>query len=477
MSFKKKLIPNSVTLRTTLGIIFLVVVVTISYSLIFLYQSRKALIEAFKLRGISLAKNLALNSELGLLIEDKENLISLAQNLLKEDIIHEVKIEDISGKILISIEKKKTSPWLKDVFTFPVNLTTPQEKITDNMNIFYEGKNFKVKPLLGKVEIVISRKKVAKTLTKITKRIFIFAFIIIVVAGSISYYLTFIFLKPIKQLEEASSDIANGNWERRVEIAEEKELAQLTKAFNQMAASLVDKRRELEESYKELAKKERMAEIGKLFTMIAHEFKNPLGIIKGSVDILIKKKSAPKTKITLLEYINEEVIRLNRLVEDFLSFARPSPPKLDNVNILEIIKKFIKGIRQRENLSKNIKIELHNKSEIPLITADEHQIHHALLNLIQNSLEAINDEGKIEINCYKEGDGIAIEIADDGPGVLPDDQRKIFEIFYTKKKNGSGLGLAIATKIAENHGGNIKYKDKETGGACFVFWVPIAGQK
>ncbi|MDY6862712.1 MAG: ATP-binding protein [Thermodesulfobacteriota bacterium] len=479
MFFKKKLIPNSVILRTTLGVILLVVVVTITYSLVFLYQSRIALIEAFKLRGISLAKNLALNSELGLLLEDKESLLSLSQNLLREDIVHGVKIEGLGGEILVNLEKKRISPWLKEVFVFPVRLTTPQEKITDDMNIFYEGETRKVKPL-GKVEVIISREKVKKTLTKIAKRIFLFAIFVTILAGSISYYLTIIFLKPIKQLSEASADIASGNWERRVEIAEEEELAQLTNAFNQMSSSLVDKRRELEDSYKKLAKKERMAEIGRLFTMIAHEFKNPLGIIKGSVDILIRKKLKSDTKITMLEYINEEVSRLNRLVEDFLTFARPFPPRLDSINILEIIKKLVDGIEKRDNLGKNIKTKVILDTEIPLVNADEHQIYQALLNLIQNSLEAIEEDGKIEIICYKERyqeeDGVSIEIADNGPGVFYEDREKIFELFYTKKKDGSGLGLAIANKIAENHGGYIKYKETNGEGARFVLWLPLKGQ-
>ena len=112
MFFKKRLFPKSVTLRTTLGVIFLIVVVTITYSLIFFHQSRKALIEAFKLRGISLAKNLALNSELGLLLEDKENLKSLSENLLKEDIVQGVKIESLNGKILVELEKKKIPHFL-----------------------------------------------------------------------------------------------------------------------------------------------------------------------------------------------------------------------------------------------------------------------------------------------------------------------------------------------------------------------------
>jgi len=451
-------------LATTL----LVALVTITFSQIFLYQSKQALINNFTRQGESLTENLALNAELGLLLEDLENLEALGQNLLKEDTVKCVRIISHNGKILVDMRKEKEDEKQQKTFTSPVVLSRPE----DELSVFISHRKAGEIQEIGKVEVTFSQKKLLGIISKIKWRIYTFAFFGFIFGGILSYYLSWITLKSIKRLVQASKAIAEGDWEMRVEESGDDEIGQLIRDFNRMAASLVKKRQELEESYRKLARQERMAEIGKFSTIIAHELKNPLGIIKGSINILAKKNTSKETRETMVKYINEEVTRLNQLAEEFLVFARPAPPKKENIDLSEIIYKLkVLAESQREE-EKAVKVKIESEEEGVIIHADKNQVFQALLNLLENGIQSSPEGEVVTIAFRTEGGGVKIEISDNGPGVRPEDREKVFEPFFTRKEKGTGLGLSIVKKIVEMHAGRINLSESKTGGACFTIWLP-----
>jgi signal transduction histidine kinase len=240
-----------------------------------------------------------------------------------------------------------------------------------------------------------------------------------------------------------------------------------------MSDALIMKREELEDTYKELANRERMAEIGNFSMMIAHELKNPLGIIKGSVDIIAKDGTKAKVRDTMIEYIQDEVKRLNRLVEDFLSFARPNPAHKSLININQMITRIINLIPIPEFKEKEISLNVQLSKEISEVNIDEHQINQAIVNLINNAIQAIPEKGEIILKTGKSGNGILITIMDTGIGIPDEEKEKVFEPFFTKKQRGTGLGLAVVKKIIDNHRGEIKITNRENGGTAFSLWLPM----
>ena len=218
-----------------------------------------------------------------------------------------------------------------------------------------------------------------------------------------------------------------------------------------------------------------MAEIGNFSMMIAHELKNPLGIIKGSVDIISKEGVKAQVSRTMMEYIQDEVKRLNRLVEDFLSFARPNPAHKSFVDINQVIDKIVNLIPLPEFKEKDISLTVKLAQEIPEINVDEHQIYQTLVNIFNNAIQAIPQQGEITIKTEHIRNGILITFMDTGVGISDEEKEKIFEPFFTKKQRGTGLGLAVVKKIIDNHKGEITITDREGGGTVFSLWLPMYG--
>jgi len=433
--------------------------------------------EEFFKRGNSLVRNLALNAELEILIENKKALRSLAENLLQEKDSQSVKIMNDDKQILVSLSKPEP---LANEFREVMSLIVTRgsdKNISDRFTLPLREKEA-VRPdeggkqIIGYIEVVFSKKGIIDTINIMRRNMFFLAILATTVGCIVALYFSISIVKPVRRLADATTRIAHGDWETKLPIDTWDEVGQLTDSFNKMTDSLIKKKNELEETYKELAKQERMAEIGNFSMMIAHELKNPLGIIKGSIDILAKEGVKTKVKKTMIEYIQDEVKRLNRLVEDFLSFARPNPPHKSLVDINQVITKIINLKPFPEFKEKDISLKVELSKEISEINLDEHQIYQALLNLFNNAIQAIPKKGEITFKTDKSGDGILIIIADNGTGIPDEEKEKVFDPFFTKKERGTGLGLAVVKKIIDNHRGEIKINDRKGGGTVFSLWFP-----
>ena len=465
--------------------VFIVVFISLVFSTVFIYQSRKALENDFNKRAQSLVQNLALNIEVPLFIENKSALASLAQNLLKEKDVQSVRIIDKKDMALVSMNKgRRLLPWQKAKISCPVYFPSETgEGITEDMSLFFsqgrgaeDKETFQPGEVIGKIDVVFSRESIIRTLNRIRWWIFIAATVAAVIGGIAGFYFSHTLILPIQRLARATYSIARGNWEERLEVLRTDELGQLTESFNIMAKSLIAKREQLESTYKELAQQERMAEIGKFSMIIAHELKNPLGIIKGSVDIMDKPTTKPQIKQTMISYIQDEVKRLNKLIEDFLSFARPKPPQkvLSDVNII------VKRISEHFVVPKEIKEKISMQIDLgspPRIEIDENQIYQTLLNLINNAVQAIEKKGRIHIKTDCNEQWVSIRVSNTGP-VIPEELReKVFEPFFTTKARGTGLGLAIVRKFIENHQGSVSVSDFSGEGTTFNILLPLNGEQ
>jgi signal transduction histidine kinase len=462
--------------------VFIVVFISLVFSVVFIYQSRKALEHDFNKRAQSLVKNLALNIEVPLFIENESALTSLSQNLLKEKDVQSVRIFDQKDRVLVSMDKgRKLLPWQKKKFFSPVYFSPETgEGITEDMSLFFrESKKaededaFQPGQVIGKIEVVFSRESIIRTLNRIRWWIFIAATVAAVIGGIGGLYFSRTLILPIQRLARATYSIARGNWEERLEVLRTDELGQLTESFNIMAKSLIAKKQQLESTYKELAQKEKMAEIGKVSMIIAHELKNPLGIIKGSVDIIDKRTTEPQVKETMIRYIQDEVKRLNKLIDDFLSFTKPMPPRKILSDVNSLVKKFSEHFTVPEEENKNIslRIDLGSPHRIEM---DENQIYQALLNLINNSVQAIQKKGEIHIKTDCNERWVRMQVSDTGAGIPEELKEKIFEPFFTTKAKGTGLGLAIVKKFVENHQGYIEISDFSGGGTTFNIFLPVS---
>ncbi len=245
--------------------------------------------------------------------------------------------------------------------------------------------------------------------------------------------------------------------------------------FRGMIAPL---RAQLTESQALVARQEKLAALGALGAGVAHEIRNPLTAIKFRLFSLKKALPAGFSDNEDARTISEEINRLDRIVKDFLQFARPSEPELVRVpaeRILQEACEFMKAELEQAGIP--IKLET---AQSAWILADTHQLKQVLINLIQNSADSIAHDGTITLRLQRgtavlAGEvrtAVILAISDTGKGIPVAVQKRLFDPFFTTKEGGTGLGLAIAARIVEKHGGLLRYKTEVNRGTTFEIVLP-----
>jgi len=231
----------------------------------------------------------------------------------------------------------------------------------------------------------------------------------------------------------------------------------------------------LKEMEAEVKRKEKWAFIGELSASIAHELRNPLASLKGSIEMLKNGYIPQEHANRLMEIAISEMNRLNSIITDFLQYARPRGPKKRQFDVSVILREVIALIQSSLN-GKDVKL-LADLREREIINADPDLLRQVFWNLCKNAVEAIKDKGVVEIKTERKDSTFEITFRDNGQGVSKDEMERIFLPFYTTKESGTGLGLAIADKIIEEHGGKIIVRSDGKGkGATFRIVIPVTGE-
>jgi PAS domain S-box-containing protein len=223
---------------------------------------------------------------------------------------------------------------------------------------------------------------------------------------------------------------------------------------------------------------DRLAAMGELSASIAHEIRNPLASIRGSVELLEGELELDGENSRLFDLIRRESARLNRLVEDFLEYARLRPLQPRNVPLNKIIEDLARMVRSRDDLDERAQLETLLPPKEIVVHVDEELMLQVFLNLALNAFEATERIGTLTISVAL-GTGSSAEaivrFLDDGPGIAEDDLERIFDPFFTTKPRGTGLGLPLANRVVLNHDGQLAVRNVDRGGAEFAVHLPLAG--
>lgn len=216
--------------------------------------------------------------------------------------------------------------------------------------------------------------------------------------------------------------------------------------------------------------KERLAAVGEFATRVAHEFRNPIGSISSSAKLLGKELKGNE----YLEIIMDECKSIEGLTDEFLSFAKPSRPKKTRVPLKVLLEDVVRSIISNDKDSGIvIKQELYNGSLE--VEVDVAKIKRAIMNIVQNGIEAMQGGGELFVKSEIVGEFVKISVEDNGPGIKDEDLPRIFDPFFTTKEKGTGLGLAIAKNIIASHNGRIECESEVGGGAKFSIYLPYEG--
>lgn len=242
------------------------------------------------------------------------------------------------------------------------------------------------------------------------------------------------------------------------------EVGELTTAFVQMV-------RDIDLSQQQLVRASKLAVVGEMSSIIAHEVRTPLGILRSSAQMLKREAGISSEGQELVGFIESETERLNRLGSAMLDTARPRTPSFTDTDMHGLIVKTVAMLAAQADKRK-VAVATNLQASNPTVECDEEQLTQVLLNLLMNGLQIISQGGHMEIATYDDGQDFRIEIADDGPGIDPAERSRVFEAFFFKREGGVGLGLAIVQQIVNTHGGEIEAAESKLGGALFRIRLP-----
>lgn len=282
--------------------------------------------------------------------------------------------------------------------------------------------------------------------------------------------------KPIEKLRQGVVEIAQGNYNIKIDYNKPNDLGLLISSFNEMAQELYES---------EIIKDEYEENRKTLIANISHDLKTPITAIQGYIEALLDETATPtENKDKHLQTIYRNTVYLNKLIDDLLLFSKLDMQKLDfryeNVKILNFMNDLMEEYKF-DLEEKNIQFQYIPQLEHDhYLNLDRKRFHQALNNLIGNAVKYGPENGlSIQVEMYQQGDFICIDIQDNGPGIKEDKLPHIFERFYridmqrTKDFESTGLGLAIAKELLEAHGGEILVSSIENEGTCFTVRLPI----
>jgi signal transduction histidine kinase len=314
-------------------------------------------------------------------------------------------------------------------------------------------------------------------------------------------------ISPIRRLAATSEKIAAGDYALRAEGVEGNEVGQLAASFNKMVDGILEAQERLRRSGQEMARSEKLATVGRLAAGVAHEVGSPLMAIRGYAEYLLRKHPGREEAEECLANVVEETRKIEQIVRGLLSVASPAGGREGSTDVNAVVRRTIEMVSFR-NLFREVEVVL-ECGEIPRAAILEDRYRQVLLNIVLNAVDAMDGAGRLTVRTWTmegwdpgtgkallrratdppgmdgtplrrgataAGLGVALSVADTGPGIATGDLPLVFDTFFTTKEpgKGTGLGLSVSRTIVEGAGGEIRVESEAGRGATFTVILPAA---
>ena len=296
----------------------------------------------------------------------------------------------------------------------------------------------------------------------------------VAICGVVIVVLASTIQKPLVELQEQIERVGEGDLTASVSFAKRNdEMGDLGRNFNRMVRLLRESREEIEHLHRtQMSRAEHLATLGELATGLAHEIRNPLAGIAGVIEIVSRDLPATSPAKSVVKDVRQEIAQINRILTDLLETARPRAPEIRSSDLNTTVEHAVMLARQQV-ISKPIRIDFIAASELPEVEHDSDQIHQVLLNLLLNSVQAIEGPGLVTVEISEQDEAAIVTVSDTGRGIPIEHLPNIFRPFFTTKGNGTGLGLSLARRIVEEHHGKIDVISSSGKGTTFTVVLPV----
>jgi signal transduction histidine kinase len=338
-------------------------------------------------------------------------------------------------------------------------------------------------PTIGYMAVKISMEDVGSVALKHrTMNIFMTVITFLGLAGVVVVTLLFLVIRPVSTLREQIVTVEretmlfekgeNIRFSELKASARRDEIGGLINAFNALVRRLNAANEKLREAHNAtLEHADRLATSGEMAASIAHEIKNPTAGVLGALQVLRSELPPNDERGEIFDEMISQLERVNHTVNDLLSYAKPTPPSFDAVNIVDIVQRTV-SLLSRQCAKENVMLSAEFGGPSIMINADRKQLQQVLWNVIQNAQHAITGEGRIDITADDNNDVAVIKIADSGKGIPKDEIGDVFKPFFTTKHKGTGLGMTISKRIVEQHNGTITIESEIGEGTRVTISLP-----
>lgn len=293
--------------------------------------------------------------------------------------------------------------------------------------------------------------------------------------------------RRVAHLTQTMAKVEAGDLDARAAPGGPDELGRLAESFNTMVDRLKAAREEIEVYHEQrLARAERLARLGEVAASLAHEIRNPLAGIAGAVGVMADELPATDPRKEIMGEILDQIHRLNKTVQDLLTFARPATPTIAPCDVHQVLDRVLRLLAE-DPVARKVRVVRDYQAGLPRVDADGKQLAQVFLNLLLNAVQAMHGDGQITMTTRLNGANgageerpgaaeehtVEVSLTDTGPGIPGPVLPEVFKPFFTTKPRGTGLGLAISRRIIEDHGGRIGAESPPGRGATFRICLPV----
>ncbi|MHB1296905.1 MAG: sensor histidine kinase [Gemmatimonadaceae bacterium] len=405
----------------------------------------------------------------------------------------------LGGEATVLIGNSDGSAWsdLERVIPPPPLYHEAVERATAHL---HDGERFLVRALQvpGSEFLIAVESKYSALMSPVTqylRQMGAIALFVVIIGLIGAWWMSRSITRPLTQLTDAASRIAQGDYALNVSVQRADELGKLASAFSSMSEQLRQSRDELEgkvaarttdlnttlqqlhAAQESLLRRERMATLGQLASGVGHELRNPLGVMTNAVYYLRAVLAAQPPNVTeYLDILHQQITLSEKIVADLLDYARAKAPHRVPTDMGKVLQT---QLAQLEAMGRGrTAISISMPADLPPALADATQAGQVLLNLLTNAVQAMDGEGAITVRGHVADGCVTLDVADSGPGVAPELLERIFEPLFTTKARGIGLGLALSRTLARANGGDVSARNGNgatpPGGAVFSLSLPVA---
>lgn len=449
---------------------------TMAVGWLILQDERRTLEAELQSKGKYLVELMSHNIVEPLLYEERHAILSLLQGSMKsaESLIVSAEVYDKNQERVVSAYKDKR---YRDMnlppYNFKAAMNGPDIGEGDAMNIYYLSLPVKVETLgiIGYLRLCITKEFLFRTLESVRDKLFLYTAAVTFVGIIFGLYMARKVLQPVLILSKGVGRIGEGEVGVEVPVVGHGEIKDLAISFNRMSLKLKELIDKIKSAQEHMVKTEKLYAVGEFSAGIAHEIKNPLTPIMMLMRRVKEERESLSDKD--IDIIEEELNRIDRIVTEFLAFARPDNVEKTEVNINDVLNEVITITRPKIDRSGISLIEKYSNS-LPDITGTHDALKQVFLNIMLNAIQAMDGSGgELTVETSASDRSVQVIIRDTGIGIPEENLKKIYDPFFTTKKDGTGMGLALTHNIINDHSGEIDIDSTPGSGTTVKVKFPL----